>query len=116
MSDLFVGKNLITVLVVVNGVFGALGLLSIFPALMSVMMFDAPGSEKNKLLRFTFHGILSFPALGILSIPMTWAVYYFKQGWPALVVSFSPLISIGWIALGFALIAIVHDGQFRPND
>lgn len=53
--------------------------LALFPgaafAMMSPMMFDAPGSEKSHYVWMLFYCVLSFPVLCVVSIVASWIVF-----------------------------------------
>ncbi|MEM9195943.1 MAG: hypothetical protein AAGF12_42645 [Myxococcota bacterium] len=50
-------------------VWGAVGIASALPALMSVMLFDAPGSEENTYLWIVFWSLWLFPVGVLVTVP-----------------------------------------------
>lgn len=76
-----------------------LGLASLIPAMMSPMLFDAPGSEKILCLKGVFAGVLALPLcliIGSLSAPLAAYFYGMAIGW---VVFFAMAKAVG-AALG----------------
>ena len=53
----------------------AIAMPSLGAALMSPMMFDAPGSQKNPILQVAFWSILTFPLALILAIVVSWVFW-----------------------------------------
>ena len=54
-------------------VFGVAGLLGLLPALTSVFLFDAPGSEKNPVTILLFCAAITFPIVCLISIILSWS-------------------------------------------
>lgn len=98
---------------IVNVLFGAIGLLSIFVALMSVMLFDAPGSENNTYLWVLFWLLALFPVSCFFSI-MVSNIFIFKyqQYKKALWVFIVPCILVVLIISSVVLIEINCGGNF----
>ncbi|MHC2067751.1 hypothetical protein ACYFX5_09785 [Bremerella sp. T1] len=56
-------------------------LLGAWPALFSVMIFDAPGSAAKPELWMLFLSVFSLPAVCVFAVVMAWKFY--KEGnWP----------------------------------
>ncbi|MBW2463314.1 MAG: hypothetical protein JRH11_16815 [Deltaproteobacteria bacterium] len=99
-------------------------LLSIMPAMMSVMLFDAPGSTENPYVIGVFISILSFPVLAVvsgISVPLL-AFFahrapdrprYRRRMFCAVLSALLPLLSGVSVGVFFALIAGICDGDLR---
>ena len=72
----------------------------VWVAMMSVMLFDAPGSTENPSVVAFFYSIVSFPVMCGLS-PISWIFYAFKLYKTAIFVSLSPILSIIAIIIMF---------------
>lgn len=85
--------------VVLNVLFIVLGLVSVFPSMMSIMMFDAPGSKtwKNIIL---FFSIFSFPIVCFLSVISSLVFFEFFHMEKAQYFVLTPLVNvvIGFLA------------------
>jgi hypothetical protein len=90
-------KNLVRVLV------GLSIIPAIFMCLMSFMMFDAPGSEKNPLTIFLVLAVWSYPVMAAGGIAMSFK--NFK--WMLL-----PLVSVVLFVAGNILLGIFCGGKF----
>ena len=91
----------------------ALLLPATFFALMSGMLFDAPGSRENQLNYFFLYSLWSYPLTAMFGI---FIVLVFKKNkmisWIGFIL---PLISIGLIILSLILNHIFCDGQTACN-
>lgn len=72
----------------------------VYAAMMSVMLFDAPGSTENPSVVLFFYSLVSFPVMCGLS-NVSWIFYTLKLYKTAMVVSLSPLLSILTIMIMF---------------
>ncbi|EKD70349.1 MAG: hypothetical protein ACD_46C00560G0002 [uncultured bacterium] len=99
-------------IIVCNIIFGLLFLPSLFISAMSVMMFDAPGSENSFYTMLLFLSVISFPLLAIISIPISWIVYKFQKYNIAIIVALSPILSIVFFALSWYLLYVMCNGRF----
>jgi hypothetical protein len=72
----------------------------VWVAMMSVMLFDAPGSTENPSVVAFFYSIVSFPVMCGLS-PISWIFYALKLYKTAIIISLSPLLSIIAIVIMF---------------
>ena len=70
-------KGTLIILIVASVVFTLAVTPGVWAAMMSVMLFDAPGSEHNPAVLAFFYTIVSFPILCILSLA-SWIFYAFK--------------------------------------
>lgn len=95
-----------------NFTFGILLFPSLYLCLMSIMMFDSPGSSDNVYLKMLVYSIWSFPLMVILS---RWASkdYYKTQKYKeALVAALLPLISIVAYVIFSYLLDVKCNGRF----
>jgi hypothetical protein len=76
----------------------------VYMAMMSVMLFDAPGSTENTSIVAFFYAIVSFPVMCIVS-NVSWIFYAFKLYRTAIIISLSPLLSLVAIAILFSFMA-----------
>ena len=55
---------------------------SLGAAMMSVMLFDAPGSEKKSVLRVVFWSLATLPLTLIVAIAVSWLLWFQQlYGW-----------------------------------
>jgi len=101
-----------TVLWPVVGLFGGMA------AMMSPMLYDAPGSEENGLITVVIVGAVSLPVLCLVSTPASvWCAVKEWRGsvnrrW-ALVWAGLPLVSVAIVLVGFVLMEVICDGQLQ---
>lgn len=95
------------ILRVASILFGVLGIALFAPLLMSVMAFDAPGSEKSITTWVVFLCLFSFSPICILSIVFSWIFYGFKKYRFAKIIAFSPLINVSILGIFFSVSYIV---------
>lgn len=75
-------------------IFFALAIVpAIYISMMSVMLFDAPGSEKNPAVLAFFYTVVSFPILCGVSFT-SWIFFLLKLYKTSVVVSLLPLLSL----------------------
>ena len=86
-------KAVRTWLILTTVFFCIAGLLSLVPVMMSPMIFDAPGSERNPAAIVLFVCIISFPVICIVSIPLSWVCYKRERFRAARLVSLAPLVN-----------------------
>jgi len=70
----------------------------VIAASMSVMMFDSPGSDSQKMIIFLFTLVASFPFICTLSFS-SWIFYAFKKYNLAVFISVLPVLNILFSAL-----------------
>ena len=103
-------KNLLLFL---NMLFGIIGFLAIPMALMSVMMFDAPGSENNNYVWMAFWSMVALPFTCLISVACSSYIARHSQNYKkALLIALLPCIVIAVIILSFVLIQIYCGGSF----
>ena len=93
---------------------GLAGSASLFVGMMSVMLFDAPGSENSLKVWAFVLSIWSFPVLCVLSIVGSWVTWFLTRRWHAeraprgrllrLLVAGVPLLSVAAFAVSFAIL------------
>ena len=64
---------------IVSMVWGAGLMMGGAAAVMSPMMFDAPGSEKDPYVWKLFYCVVSFPVVCVLTIAGSWIAYAFLR-------------------------------------
>ncbi|HNM31455.1 MAG TPA: hypothetical protein PKM51_01795 [Chitinophagales bacterium] len=70
-------------------------------ALMSPMLFDAPGAANNKLLKFIFYCIIALPILILITQVLSWNKYSNGNYLLSLRISLIPLIDVILLAILF---------------
>lgn len=99
-------------LIVTTLLFAIGGVLGIFPALFSPMMFDAPGSTQNPFTVALFLSVISFPVVCLLSIVVSWVLYALDRRRAAWLFALIPLIPIVLGALALTGLQLLHGGSF----
>ncbi len=94
-----------TTLLISSVVFGLLGIALFIPLLMSVMAFDAPGSEQQVATWIVFLCLFTFSPICILSIVCSWILYGFEKYRFAKIISLSPLVNVSIL---FALFSVSY--------
>lgn len=93
-------KGALITLIIATIFFSLAVIPAIYVAMMSVMLFDAPGSEKNPSVLAFFYSIVSFPVMCVVS-NVSWIFYALKLYKAAIIVSLSPLLSLLAMAICF---------------
>jgi len=93
-------KGTLVTLIITTILFLLLITPGVYVAMMSVMLFDAPGSTENPTVVGFFYSIVSFPVMCGLS-PVSWIFYALKLYKTAIIVSLSPVLSIIAIIITF---------------
>ncbi len=96
--------------------------ISILPMFMSVMMFDAPGSDENPWTWVIVGGTVSLPVLCGISIVSSWLAWYFtRDALPErlrfgktlrLIIGLLPVLSLVVITFGVAMLQLRCHGSF----
>lgn len=108
---------------IVSTVVWGLGLFfSLMPLFMSVMMFDAPGSEENPWAWVIIGGFISLPVLTSASIATSWLTWFITRGWAPekaqkgqrlrLAAALFPLLGFLVVTFGFAMLQVKCGGSF----
>lgn len=101
------------VFLIVTTVLWAVGAVAgILPAMMSPMMFDAPGSEKNAATILLFSAVLSWPVVCLIAITGAWIL--FAVGWckTARWLALLPLLNLIAGVLAFVWLDLFNAGLF----
>lgn len=93
--------------VLASAIWGVLLFPGLLGALLSPMMFDAPGSANNPVAWMNALIIVSFPCLCILSIVIVWIVYARHKRRPTRGTMAGQLIAAGLPLLPILYVAIV---------
>lgn len=107
---------------IVSGLYG-LGLpFALLAAGFSVMLFDAPGSEKNRLLWIVAGGLGSIPVLMLLAIIGVWIAWRVTRDWPPerqgsgarlrWMLAGLPVLGVLAVVVGSVLVGIFCGGSF----
>ena len=105
------------VAIIASVVWGVSLFIGVFMAMMSVMMFDAPGSQNNPRVIAMFVSVVSFPVLCLVSILATWLAWRFTRdasaAWRRLpwYTAALPLLSV----IAFAIAAIIQGDRSFGN-
>ena len=87
-------------------VFGA------FAALMSPMLFDAPGSDSNPPVLLLFGSLVAFPLTCILGIALAWIAYVRHRDRGAMWLSLLPILPILTGIAALVWLEVSNGGQF----
>jgi hypothetical protein len=88
-------------------------ILGSWPALLSPMIFDAPGSEKKSANYVLAWSLMSFPLVCLLSIVLSqWALWVNAPLW-AYLSAMLPLVNIAIGSAGWAWISWKQGGSFN---
>jgi ABC-type polysaccharide/polyol phosphate export permease len=99
-------KNVFLTMLISQILFGLFTIIWLFVAIMSVMMFDNPDSEKLFWPVLMFIVIWLYPVALIVSIIVSWVLYRFNKMKTAVTIAMVPLF---WVLplLGFLIYANV---------
>lgn len=81
-------------------------------ALMSVMMFDAPGSESNPPVILLFSSVVGFPLACIVGVTLAWIAIARGRDRGAMWLSLLPLLPIMTGVAAIVWLQISNDGRF----
>ena len=93
-----------TTVIVINVIFLIILIPSLFGAMMSPMMFDAPGSEKSNKTWVLFCCMIALPLLIIIAQIISWIAYRKENHNLALKINALPAFDILIIILMFFII------------
>jgi hypothetical protein len=93
-------------------VYGLLGIASFGLAALSFMMFDAPGSEKNKLTIALVFGFLALPCVLLLSALVLAVGFVLRARTPIIIGWWLPAIPVAYVIVVAALLEWVCGGDF----
>jgi hypothetical protein len=83
-----------------------------FMALMSPMMFDAPGSTENPAVVLLFASMVGLPLSLVVGLLVGWIAIALKRDRAALWFSLLPLLPILAAVVAILWLQAGHDGQF----
>ena len=89
-----------------------LGILSTVPAGFSVMMFDAPGADKNPATIALVFGLMSFPVACLFGVAISWKALRGEKFFQACLWTYLPFVSLAIGGAGLAWIWMVQGGRF----
>lgn len=89
-----------------------LGVLSILPALFSVMMLDAPGSESNLATLALVVSLFTFPVACAGATALSWIAYGSGALKMACMWALLPMINLVVGGAGLTWILVVQGGRF----
>lgn len=92
---------------------GALGVLGTFPALLSVMLFDAPGAEDQPATRFAAECLVMFPIACLVGINVGWSRFRQGQERAGLLIVCAPLLVVVLFVATLAYINVFHGGRLN---
>lgn len=97
-------KKELTINIITTSIFSVLLLGSLGPAIMSPMMFDAPGSLENNGIIILFISVFTFPLVCLVSIIATWVFFGFKKYRASRISSLLPLTNFITLACGIVIL------------
>ena len=97
-----------TAIAVIAVLWGIIGVIGLVPAGLSVMIFDAPGSEKQSGTIWLFRAIASFPFVCFFTAITTLILNSFDRFKLSIVVLLLPLINV---AIGGAAVIMIDQWQ-----
>jgi hypothetical protein len=86
-------KGAFIILIIATIVFALAITPGVYVAMMSVMLFDAPGSTENTTIVYFFYAIVSFPVMCVVS-NVSWIFYAFKLFRTAIFISLSRFLAL----------------------
>jgi hypothetical protein len=101
-----------TCLIVTTIVFSLGAVLSLLPAITSVFLFDAPGSEKNRATIVLFCSALTLPVACVVAVAGSWIFYVMKKFRAACWFAFLPLVNVACGAAAAIWLEIFNGGRF----
>lgn len=96
-------------LITASVIYGLVFIPSLGMAMMSPMLFDAPGSLENRMLWVVFYSIMGLPLSIFVALPCMWIAYKREIRRGALLFSLLPVADALIMAVAFALV-----GNFVP--
>ena len=105
-------KRTRTFLIIATVIFSLGGLLGVLPAITSVFLFDAPGSESNAATVVLFVNALTFPLACLVSVVASWVLYAVKRYTLACVLALLPLVNVIFGGGALLWLQVFNDGRF----
>jgi len=101
---------------IITLVLNCIWVLSFLPALgvsqMSIMIFDAPGSQDSTFTIMLFLSIVSFPIMTLIAVIGSIICFIIKKTKAAFIISLLPFISVIMTIISLILITVICDGSF----
>ena len=104
-------KKTLIFLIIVNVLWAVSFLPSLTSCGMSVMLFDAPGSESSTFTIMLFISVLSYPPAVVIAVAGSMVMYLFKKEKLSIVFALLPLLSLFMVALSLGLITVFCNGS-----
>ncbi|MFT3709733.1 MAG: hypothetical protein QM817_19060 [Archangium sp.] len=108
-----------TVALIATGVWGAGFVLGLLMTAMSVMLFDAPGSENVVWTQLLFASVASAPVLCVLSVIGSWVAWLVTRNQEAgrgrvlrASIALLPLLSVVFVVIASVLLQVKCGGSF----
>lgn len=92
-------------------VWGLAGVASAIPAMFSVMLFDAPGSEENPATIALAAAMMGFPVACLIAVTQAWAAYRRDDATRIKLWSSAPLVVVAVGAVAAAWIEWFQGGK-----
>ena len=85
--------------------------LSVVPALLAGMAFDAPGSDNPATYLMVF-SLMSFPLVGVIGLGLAWRRYNQSYRIPAALAVWLPLLNVAAFTIGHVWSEVGYNAQF----
>ncbi len=92
-----------------SAVYSVLGFFACLPAMMSPMMFDAPGSTSSVLTMVVFFSVLTLPVSFFMAATVPWK---YKENPKVKLLYLLPVVHLAIAAGAFMLLDSMCDGKF----
>ena len=102
----------VKLLVVMTFVWVLAGAVGIVPALMSPMMFDAPGSTDNPVVWVLFASVGTFPIACLVAVVSAWILHLVGLRRAAKWAMGLPLLNAAAVVGAFVWLLVVQGGSF----
>lgn len=86
--------------------------VSLFLMIGALMSFDAPGSEESIPTILFAYSIILYPLVYIISVAISWVLYFFKQYRFAILMSKLPLVNVLAFIIGILSLLTFCGGRF----
>ena len=100
-------------LAIMSVVVTLLGMASVMPAALSVMVFDAPGSTSNPATIALFIAVASCPFVCMGAVVGAWALYAASHSKLSAIVIWAPALNLAAAAIAFFCLDTFYDGKFN---
>jgi hypothetical protein len=100
-----------TYLIIMTIVFGTTGALSLLPAALSVMMFDAPGSTSNPATIIAFLSVFTLPVTCGIGIGFAWMALGKERFRFARWIIWLPILNVLMLLIAVSILEVKYDGN-----